>query len=397
MKVLIKHINLVFSILLIIAAGFLAFVAIPSFGSKALIVRSGSMQPAINVGDLIVVQLQNNLASPVNGNFPKYKVGEIVAFKSEKNPKVFTSHRIASSQFKEGKISYGTKGDANDAPDKNLVTEENIVGKKLIVIPYIGKLLAFAKSKTGFAAVVITPALLVIFFEIVSIFKEIRRQNRIVDLPPAKASSFTPLMIIFPILVSVTVMHNAFAFFSDTETSTNNTFTAAEVFSPGSGDVIINEIMWQGSSDEWIELRNTTGHTIDISQWTIENAASVSNPIQISPSTTLPAGALYLIAKNKNSSTINVDPDQTTASVSLLDGGEVLTLKTNTSQTIDTAFTGSGWFFSASTPRKSVERKSPPGDGTQAANWQNSAAHTNMDGSGPTDEFGTPKATNSAP
>ena len=61
----------------------------------------------------------------------------------------------------------------------------------------------------------------------------------------------------------------------------------------------------------------------------------------------------------ENSSTIDVDPDQTTASVSLLDGGEILTLKTNTSQIIDTAFTGSGWFFSASTPRKSAERKKP--------------------------------------
>ena len=160
------------------------------------------------------------------------------------------------------------------------------------------------------------------------------------------------------------------------------------------GDVVINEIMWQGSDDEWIELRNTTGNSIDISQWTIENAGSGSNSIQIPPSTTLPAGGLYLIAENKNMSTINVDPDQTTASVSLLDTGEVLMLKTSTSQTIDTAFTGVGWFLSSSSPRKTVERNSTPGDGTQAANWQTATTHTGMDGSGSTDEFGTPKNTN---
>ena len=62
------------------------------------------------------------------------------------------------------------------------------------------------------------------------------------------------------------------ALFSDTAQSTNNTFTASEVFPTptpipvNAGDVVINEINWGGSSsstvDEWIELRNVTGSPI---------------------------------------------------------------------------------------------------------------------------------------
>ncbi|RLC79600.1 MAG: hypothetical protein DRJ03_23240, partial [Chloroflexi bacterium] len=42
------------------------------------------------------------------------------------------------------------------------------------------------------------------------------------------------------------------------------------------GDVVINEVAWMGtaanSSDEWIELYNTTGSSIDIGNWSIYGA-----------------------------------------------------------------------------------------------------------------------------
>lgn len=209
------------------------------------------------------------------------------------------------------------------------------------------------------------------------------------------------------------------AFFSDSASSTNNTFTAAAVFptstpsptptpnpipspTPGPEDVVINEINWAGSNgdgnDEWIELRNTTSNPINLAGWIVENLGTGSGPgadITIS-SGTIPADGFFLISnKGQTDSKVNVAPDITDTSVSLVNGGEQLVLKTNLTVTIDTANGVSAWFEgSNATPKKSMERTSPPGDGTVGSNWQTATTHTNMDGSGSTDEFGTPKAAN---
>ena len=203
------------------------------------------------------------------------------------------------------------------------------------------------------------------------------------------------------------------ALFSDTAQSTNNTFTASEVFPTptpipvNAGDVVINEINWVGSTapgggnDECVELLNTTSNPININGWVIENLGTGSGPganITIATtSATIPGNGFYLIsAKNKEDSRINVDPDLTVGSISLNNDGEQLILKTSATGTIiDTANGTGSWFEGVtSNPKKSMERKSPPGDGTQAANWQDATTHTNMDGSTSSDEFGTPKAAN---
>src|SRR3989338_5456842 len=174
MKALIKSVNFGISLLLILSAIAIAYIAIPAFGNKALIVRSGSMQPAIKVGDLVVVKTQRGILTPQpisdnplsSAKISSYKVGETIAFKSQNGSKVFTTHRIVGKEIQEGKVFYRTKGDANDSADENLVAEENVVGLKVII----------------------------------------------------------------PVFMSVMVMNNAFAYFSDTETSTGNIFQAAESF-----------------------------------------------------------------------------------------------------------------------------------------------------------------------
>src|SRR3989344_6022832 len=170
MKAFIKDANFGVSLLLICLAIGLAYIAIPAFGHKALIVRSGSMQPQIAVGDLAVVKKQ------ADGN---YKTGDIIAFKNANNSKTLTTHRIAGIENKNGRIFYQTKGDANKTVDRELVSAENIVGKAYFRLPYLGKLIAFTKTSTGFALAVIFPALLVIAFEIQNIFKEIKKQKTV--------------------------------------------------------------------------------------------------------------------------------------------------------------------------------------------------------------------------
>lgn len=119
------------------------------------------------------------------------------------------------------------------------------------------------------------------------------------------------------------------------------------------GDVIINEIMWMGSAvsddDEWIELKNTTAYPIDISNWTIEKAATSGGTLTIL-SGTIPANGYFLIANyddNSSHSALNVSPDWVTTNLHFNNSGNGdVILKTPLSQggvTMDIANGTSNW------------------------------------------------------
>ena len=78
-------------------------------GFTPLKVLSGSMEPAIKTGDLIVVK-----AIP-DSNIEE---GDIITFKT--NPDTFVTHRVVEVFDQDGNISFKTKGDANNVEDKEL-------------------------------------------------------------------------------------------------------------------------------------------------------------------------------------------------------------------------------------------------------------------------------------
>ncbi|PIP88143.1 hypothetical protein COW80_01910, partial [Candidatus Beckwithbacteria bacterium CG22_combo_CG10-13_8_21_14_all_01_47_9] len=73
------------------------------------------------------------------------------------------------------------------------------------------------------------------------------------------------------------------------------------------GDVVINELMWMGTSgwaaDEYLELRNMTDRSIDLSGWSVGG-------VTIPSGKSIPAHGYFLITNfDKDGSGINVDPD----------------------------------------------------------------------------------------
>src|SRR3989344_610349 len=146
------------------------------------------------------------------------------------------------------------------------------------------------------------------------------------------------LFIFLLIEASLLYIQSTKAFFSDTAASSNNTFTASlEFASPtptpsntptptptpttGPGDIVINELMWPGStkgvSDEWIELRNMTDRSIDISGWQLTKWATSGGGqellmITVPGGNSIPAGSFFLVAQKSNSdagSALNVAPN----------------------------------------------------------------------------------------
>jgi len=157
---------LYFITFLIIGSIILFFVltVVPGFGGfKVLIVRSGSMSPAIDTGDIAVIMKAD-----------AYGVGDIISFNNGYKEEMSVTHRIVSLKSNNGKAGFETKGDANSKPDGNFVPASNVLGKVVFSVPYLGYAVQAAKQPIGFFVIIILPAAYIIVDEIKKIWKEMR-------------------------------------------------------------------------------------------------------------------------------------------------------------------------------------------------------------------------------
>jgi len=362
---------------------------------KSLVVLSGSMEPKIHVGSVVVVK-------PA----PTYAVGDIVTFPHPTSPADLITHRIES--IENGVIK--TKGDANKTPDNWEVAVGDVVGQVRFSIPYLGYAVNFAKTPKGFVLFIILPALLIIFNEILAIKREIEKgyEKKFKEAVKAKGggASGTALAAIFTLFSLAVSTGTSWALFSDTEKSTGNTITVGVWASPG--DVVINELMWMGSSgdsdDEWLELRNTTGAEIDIGGWQLTKWVSGDHEelmLTIPDGRTIPANGYFLISRLSEAvSAISVGPDLVDSSVVLRNDDLQIKLYrgdwTNSYNLIDTADDGDGSPLAGDNGsiKKSMERNADPDSG-----WHNcdDSSSTGLYWDSGATEQGTPGALNLDP
>lgn len=100
-------------------------------GYALLEVVSGSMEPTIMVGDLIIIDT----------NCKEYKNDDIITFRDIND--AFVTHRIKSIDYDKSIMI--TQGDANDSRDEAMSTSA-IVGKYVVKIPAMGKVMAALKN-----------------------------------------------------------------------------------------------------------------------------------------------------------------------------------------------------------------------------------------------------------
>lgn len=135
-------------------------------GFEVRIVQSGSMEPAISTGSVVVIQKKDT-----------YLEGQVVTFGGQTANSIPTTHRIMSTEVQNGELVYLTKGDANDAVDIESVAVDEIRGLVLFTIPALGFLLDFARQPVGFALLIGLPAALIIFEEVGKIVAAIRQER----------------------------------------------------------------------------------------------------------------------------------------------------------------------------------------------------------------------------
>ena len=122
-------------------------------GYKSFLVQSGSMEPAVMTGDIIIIHSQDN-----------YVKNDVITFHGSDGRIV--THRIIEILQKDGKSFFSTKGDANRSEDEDSITQDKIIGKISLVIPKLGYLVAFSKSLPGLIILAIFPAALFIISEL---------------------------------------------------------------------------------------------------------------------------------------------------------------------------------------------------------------------------------------
>jgi signal peptidase I len=113
-----------------------AFVIVTvQYGWQYDAVLSGSMEPKLAVGGLVVIR-------PVDTQL--LKTGDVISFKLP-DIKTPICHRVIKIEDTTGGRVFHTKGDANEEPDLNPVPAAAVKGMETFYLPYVGRLASLSK------------------------------------------------------------------------------------------------------------------------------------------------------------------------------------------------------------------------------------------------------------
>ena len=122
------------------------------WGWRSFQVMSGSMEPTIPLGSVVVTK-------PVLvGNV---QVGDIISFAKRDQPETVITHRVVDVTVNDAGPEISTQGDANFAIDSWNVNNEDYVSKVVYHVPVAGYVIAFAS--TNLAKGVLGALILVLF------------------------------------------------------------------------------------------------------------------------------------------------------------------------------------------------------------------------------------------
>lgn len=136
-------------------------------GNTVIIVQSGSMQPEIAVGSIIVSTESDS-----------YQVGDVISFSGRSLTNDFVTHRVTEVLKDEnGETLFRTKGDANQIEDAEPISIDNVIGKMTLNIPYAGTIYDFIKSPIGLLIVLLIPGIYVFREELVKLIRFLKISN----------------------------------------------------------------------------------------------------------------------------------------------------------------------------------------------------------------------------
>jgi signal peptidase I len=219
-------------------------------GWKALSVQTGSMRPAINPGDLVLVK-----RVPITS----LKAGDVITYINPRNLRQTITHRIVAIHGPQLTV----KGDANKAPDPT-VFAHMVIGKVEHNVSHLGYIADFVRKPLGLALLIYVPALAIIIDEIKRLAAYYRSQQ------PYLAAGYNPtshkrtasrklvnvaVLCILLVVCSFAAVKTVQAALVNHATLTGNTITANNICLNDKTNINVS------SSGSNINVTNTTNQT----------------------------------------------------------------------------------------------------------------------------------------
>jgi signal peptidase I len=147
------------------------------------VVLSGSMEPAIRTGSVIVAA-----ATPQD----QLKVGDVITYVRAGDQENVT-HRIVDIKSTPDGLSFVTKGDANSAPDADEIRYTSTAGKVVATVPYAGYFFKAIGSPVARFIFIVVPGTLLVGMWLWEIWRpktDVSRKET--EVPPNMSPGPTP-------------------------------------------------------------------------------------------------------------------------------------------------------------------------------------------------------------
>jgi signal peptidase len=132
--------------------GLVLAIGLPNaFHAKSLTVMSGSMEPTIGTGDVVVARQ----TAPMD-----VRVGDIVTFRDPMNHDRLITHRVREMHVMGNDIVFVTRGDANTGEEHWAVPKDGTIGRVAYHVPRLGYFMVWFHSRYGILLLIVLPTLL---------------------------------------------------------------------------------------------------------------------------------------------------------------------------------------------------------------------------------------------
>ena len=132
-------------------------------------VRSGSMEPTIHVGAMVVL---------TKTDATKLEVGDIITFENPDKPGTLVTHRIVGVENGEAGRTFTTKGDANGSADSWRVPAQGDGWRYAFNVPLIGYVFGYLGTPQARLALLAVPAAILGVLSLLDIWSPAHRKTK---------------------------------------------------------------------------------------------------------------------------------------------------------------------------------------------------------------------------
>jgi len=158
-----------------LAAGLILAAGAPVLaGLRSFTVMSGSMKPALGVGDVVVTR---SIAAH------EARAGDVITFNDPDHRGRLITHRVTAVHLAGDRVFVATKGDANNHAERWSTPANGHVGRVAYHLPLIGYGLVWTHGRYARLLLVVVPAVLLAFLELGRIWRPRRPDPEPADAP----------------------------------------------------------------------------------------------------------------------------------------------------------------------------------------------------------------------